>query len=1092
MDEQGRGLPSDITGGKKFDRAKAKHAREILLLADQAAESGVKVLPGRKWGLHYPGGGADRGQVLQALLKGEMSAEDAAITLKPDALIYDITEVESAGLEATAARVRDLSARVKHYDYGRFAKFVSSLAGKDIQPETAVALYDHVISSRIQKKSIDAYGSTGREQMRRSLVGEAKDLLASLPSLSRLEKIMAGLKINWLAEKMGLISETELQQAVAQLSGDERKIFDQLAKQYTEYTSSGSEDAYASMTSRIRDSIETIEKDPSRHNEDEGGEEDGDDNGRPSESMQELEKQIKDIRDQVPNPGMPGDTSIPPDDQDEYHTPPPAGAGQESKEGAPSRPIFEIEPPLQGWYCEGRKSYFDVDTKTWSKKKQIQPYTKSVSFSKTHKISGYIDGGLKAIPLPNGYALDAASLKISGQAEMFRDQNGCFYIKSSGPTQFSVDFGKEASEAIGVPVSEDTQRLYRGKLSAKTESIISKMIGNPRQKAELARQYVLANHFYPGGGDLNAAQAVQYKLRSESTGDNYIQNLDSSEYLECYSANTLFISLMRASGVPARLIVGHKVDGAKKSKSQITDSTGHAWSEIWDGSRWVRFDSTPNPKPEDKKKKDEKDKEKEKEKKEAAEDADDGGADSPQQSQGQDGEPGEGQDSDQSSDSQSGEPKDGEQEGKKGQKSDKESQDQQDGQPGEASDQDVEEGEKQAEAAKEAQKEAEKKKQELSEKINKAESFKDLEDLKKELEQEEMFDEMKEELDEKLEAKEEQMKDEMKDELQKMADDGFLDEDKLKKLEEQMDKMTAEQMDQLQRQLEHENSLYNQYENIKEEIMPLVDKWFEYFVERLPKESDIDIDDTGHTRSGIYDRRSIMRPRNLLFGTVKNPRTFLPSFRPKFLASIMLDVSGSMGGSKLENSRKLLIFYCELFTRISKEYGYINFSINTFSDGITEIKRFGDDYDSPQRQIFSDGTQETVKYRLMSRVKTQGGTNMLPAVKRAAQDLNEAATDHPDFVSAMYFAGDGGDTCGNSGNITQFLKTNEEYGGFGQHMYSAVMLGDESQRRELANIFGDDHTRVAPDLDSLVEESMMSLEDDVEFYFRGKTTAASS
>ena len=230
-----------------------------------------------------------------------------------------------------------------------------------------------------------------------------------------------------------------------------------------------------------------------------------------------------------------------------------------------------------------------------------------------------------------------------------------------------------------------------------------------------------------------------------------------------------------------------------------------------------------------------------------------------------------------------------------------------------------------------------------------------------------------------------------------------------------------------------------------------------------------------------------MRTRNLLFGMVKNPREIKPSIKPRFMSSILVDVSGSMQGEKLKSARKLLVFYSELFSRISQAFGYIRFSIDIFSDSVTEIKGFEQNYDSPQRYNFVDGTRSTIKVRLMQRLMTQGGTNMLDGIKKAARDLNEASVEYPDYASAFYFVGDGGDTNGNAANITNFLQTNELERGFGEHMYSAILLGDDSQRQELANIFGDDHTNVAPDLDSLIEKSMEKFEDDLEEYLKTKT-----
>ena len=112
---------------------------------------------------------------------------------------------------------------------------------------------------------------------------------------------------------------------------------------------------------------------------------------------------------------------------------------------------------------------------------------------------------------------------------------------------------------------------------------------------------------------------------------------------------------------------------------------------------------------------------------------------------------------------------------------------------------------------------------------------------------------------------------------------------------------------------------------------------------------------------------------------------------------------------------------------------------------------------------------------------------MLDGIKKAAQDLNEAVVEYPDYASAFYFVGDGGDTNGNATNITQFLHMNESERGFGEHMYSAILMGNEAQRSVLADIFGDEHTNVAPDLDSLIEKSMEKFEDDLEEYLKTKT-----
>ena len=111
---------------------------------------------------------------------------------------------------------------------------------------------------------------------------------------------------------------------------------------------------------------------------------------------------------------------------------------------------------------------------------------------------------------------------------------------------------------------------------------------------------------------------------------------------------------------------------------------------------------------------------------------------------------------------------------------------------------------------------------------------------------------------------------------------------------------------------------------------------------------------------------------------------------------------------------------------------------------------------------------------------------MLQGIKKAANELNKQVEEFPDFASAFYFVGDGGDTRGNELNIKKFLQMNDMEHGFGEHMYSAILLGNEAQRRELANIFGEDHTNVAPDFDELIERSMDKFDEDLEEYLKTK------
>ncbi len=1028
-------------------RSNKKHVREMVFLAEQAKEGALKVLPGKAWAQHFPVPAEERREILQGVLDGKVKPQDAESKVTPDALVYDAADLDREGLDGVSSRIFDESATVQYYDYPRFTKFVSEMKGTKISVGDCEKLYGAITKARTQKKLRDAFGTTGQGQLDGVLVRDAKAIVRTIDTLPPTEKVLQALKLDWLCRDRGAIGTLERDEVVSKLSGSERELFKKLSTGYRQYVDQGDEAGYKELLEGIRDNHSLVEEKKEASD-------------APSDSMQKLEEEIEEYKKDTGNPGTPNDPAIPPEDADEYHTPE-GGSPEQPEQSGPSqeqqeqRPIFEIEPPLGGYYAGGRKSYYDRTRKTWSKKKQLSEYAGVLSASGRHTLSGKTDRGVKSLAIPNSYALDAVSVKYTGsKPRLHRDQNGCFYIETDGPSTFSVEFAKEDKLFTGPVVAEDTEKLYAGALSTESETLLQALQGNAMNKAEQVRQHILANHFYPGGGDLGAAQAVQAKLRHESTPDAYIQNIDKAEYLECYSSNTLFVAMIRQAGIPARLVIGHKVEGARDGKSAITESTGHAWSEVWDGGKWVRFDATPAPKPEDKKK-DNKEKEDDAEK-ESAPEAKDNGKEAPQKEQEKGGTP---------SDEENGESKE----------------------QGEASDSDVQEGENSVQQSKEKLEKDAAEKEKLEKKLESENSFEDLEKIKEEIQQADLLDDMQKELDEKVEAKEEQMKESIKDELDKMVKDGFLDEEKRNELEQKLLEEDAAELDRLREQLEQENSLYNEYENIRDEVMPLVDKWFEFFVERLPREQNVDVDEDSLTRQGVFNRRSVNKARNLLFGSIKNPRIIKSSVKPLFMSSILVDVSGSMAGEKLQNARKLLVFYSELFTKISEEFGYIRFSINTFSDRVNEIKAFDQDYSATQSYLFPDNSRSTVKFRLMNNVTALGGTNMLDSVKKAAADLNRETHDFPDYASAFYFVGDGEDTCGNSGNVSSFLQTNDAERGFGDHMRSAIMLGTESQKAILANIFGEEHTTVAPDLDSLIEESMLRFNDDIEAYMNMKT-----
>ena len=94
--------------------------REKLFIAEQASEFGIKVVPGKRWGLYYSQDESDRKRLLQGVLEGKFHIGEIASVLKPDALIYDASDLVEKGLDEVTGRIRDISANINHFNYLEF------------------------------------------------------------------------------------------------------------------------------------------------------------------------------------------------------------------------------------------------------------------------------------------------------------------------------------------------------------------------------------------------------------------------------------------------------------------------------------------------------------------------------------------------------------------------------------------------------------------------------------------------------------------------------------------------------------------------------------------------------------------------------------------------------------------------------------------------------------------------------------------------------------------------------------------------------------------------------------------------------------
>lgn len=1034
--------------------------RTIAVIARTIESGGIKVAPGRTWTLHYQDS-AEKDSILERVLRGELKPEEVDISrIKPDGITYDIGETEETGLDGLIGRIREQVRIAENYDYQGLLEFLHGLSGRDIDLQTAKRFFDDVARTRVQKQLIDSLGPTGVAQMKKAL---RKGLSEHTEQKGNIQQLLDKLKQEWARK---LLREQAPQTEEPQTEGLAQK----LRESFLEYVEKGDKNARRKLAETFRDNTEEIQK---QAEEDRTNEFIDDLLENPENFPPEMQQQLQEVFNDFEPPQ--GDT--PPPMQDSFS--PSMDEMKESKEQQDTQALYTIEPPLRGYFRGQSYGKFNKQALRWEEK-PILTRANDENPPQTHTISGKI-GGNQTIPLPLPQGYSPALSSIPQGLTLLQDQRGCFYIQNtSGSTRnYTISFGKKGSPTPIPPQKNEQEEISQTQFSQATEKFLASI--KSRSNTEKATAII---NYMKNVLKLEYSNDSSFNITYKRNPAQYFSEIEKHKKVDCDVAQTYFIALCRKAGVPSRMITGHMIESATNGKSVIHGGTGHAWSEIWDtASRmWKTIDATPE-------KDDKKNRDQSQRQKEGQEEKPD--IESPPQKPRDEMSP---EEVEKKVEDQLEKMEDKQQEGSPSENLDQETKEklqqlQDQSEQKEKSSEDMqdsewEEAEKEAQEAQEKYEKTMEKQREMQKKIQEAETFKDLKDIQDEIENGDFPEDIKEQLEDQLEAKKEQKKDELKEKIEEMSDDGFISEEQKEKLLAELEKEAAEMMDRIEAELERQNTLYSEYLEIREEVQPLVEQWFKYFAERLPKIETIEEDEGNLSRRGALNRRAMQKARNLLFGTVYNPRTLKLSTEPRYMASLVLDISGSMEG-RIRQARKLLIFFSELFSRISEAYGYIKFSIQVFNTGVKTIKKFDQDYDSTERYAHEDGTESTVKVRLMEQTVASGGTNMGQAIWDANRALNEAKLEHPNYLSALYAISDG-DTQGSlSGeSLRQFLDGQKEYWGeeWGEHMKCGALIGDKSQKSTIAQYFGEDDTIVEPDLDTIIERIMERFDEDITMF----------
>ena len=152
---------------------------------------------------------------------------------------------------------------------------------------------------------------------------------------------------------------------------------------------------------------------------------------------------------------------------------------------------------------------------------------------------------------------------------------------------FSYQGGSTVGSRIAETLPLNTQKILQTTSlpSARTQALLAQwkqQTSDPIKLAQTVLDHFTNNEFY-------------YSLYPSGLGDNPIDEfLFNSKTGYCEHYASVFTTLMRWLGIPARVVVGYQGGLANQSGQylEIRYSDAHAWSEILVDQTWVRVDPT--------------------------------------------------------------------------------------------------------------------------------------------------------------------------------------------------------------------------------------------------------------------------------------------------------------------------------------------------------------------------------------------------------------------------------------------------------------------------------------------------------------------
>lgn len=296
-------------------------------------------------------------------------------------------------------------------------------------------------------------------------------------------------------------------------------------------------------------------------------------------------------------------------------------------------------------------------------------------------------------------------------------------------------------------------------------------------------------------------------------------------------------------------------------------------------------------------------------------------------------------------------------------------------------------------------------------------------------------------------------------------------EQQRQELERQVQEAMMRQLEQAKREkLEMEKAGFKENEKDEFLVYQSLEDSMESYVRRFKQAIEKVVPRRGEPRyeggffSGSkFDRRDLVRRAPLENEQFWQRQTEAPTGDPRLFIGLLVDNSGSMSGKKIEEARKVMIF----FAKVSRDMG-IPFMMGSFGSNANAIKTFRQDFDN---------AAERIKPRLLQATNaSEESTNLHAGIELTVEAMNDQRRRLKDSHGLIFVITDGKANKGLTNEaLRDYIEENR-----GRFTYKAFGLSNnETEKQQIQNYlnlyFGESNCAYPQGFEDLPDEAFRVL-----------------